>query len=89
VSSRDLSYGWGWVWFIAAFLCLIGLNFAAGQSELLAVVVLKSRKLSADAHSAGTLRYQGAAAGETQVYDPTAEGSRPPSGSRPRGCPAA
>jgi modulator of FtsH protease len=26
--GRNLSYGWGWVWFIAAFVCLIGMNFA-------------------------------------------------------------
>ena len=38
--GRDLSYGWGWVWFIAAFLCLIGLNFAVRQSEQLALGVL-------------------------------------------------
>ncbi|HEX2432666.1 MAG TPA: hypothetical protein VHI55_01840, partial [Gaiellaceae bacterium] len=38
--GRDLSYGWGWVWFIAAFLCLIGLNFAARQSEQLALGTL-------------------------------------------------
>ena len=38
--GRDLSYGWGWVWFIAAFLCLIGLNSAVRQSEQLALGVL-------------------------------------------------
>jgi modulator of FtsH protease len=31
--GRDLSYGWGWVLFIAAFGCLIGLNVAAQRSE--------------------------------------------------------
>jgi FtsH-binding integral membrane protein len=38
--GRDLSYGWGRVWFIAAFLCLIGLNFAARHSEQLALGTL-------------------------------------------------
>ena len=38
--GRDLSYGWGRVWFIAAFLCLIGLNSAVRQSEQLALGVL-------------------------------------------------
>jgi len=38
--GRDLSYGWGWVWFIAAFLSLIGLNYAVRQSEQLALTVL-------------------------------------------------
>jgi uncharacterized protein len=38
--GRDLSYGWGWVWFIAAFACLIGLNYAARQSEQLALGAL-------------------------------------------------
>jgi len=38
--GRDLSFGWGWVWFIAAFFCLIGLNFAARQSEQLALGTL-------------------------------------------------
>jgi modulator of FtsH protease len=38
--GRDLSYGWGWVWFIAAFLCLIGLNSAVRRSEQLALALL-------------------------------------------------
>ena len=38
--GRDLSYGWGWAWFIAAFACLIGLNYASRQSEQLALGVL-------------------------------------------------
>jgi len=25
--GRDLSSGWGWIWFIAALLCLVGLNY--------------------------------------------------------------
>jgi len=38
--GRDLSYGWGWAWFIAAFACLIGLNYAVRQSEQVALGVL-------------------------------------------------
>ena len=38
--GRDLSYGWGFVLFIAAFGCLIGLNFAAQRSEPMAVTLL-------------------------------------------------
>ncbi len=38
--GRDLSYGWGFVWFIAAFGALIGLNFAAQRSEQLAIGLL-------------------------------------------------
>jgi len=38
--GRDMSYGWGWAWFIAAFVCLLAINFAAGHSEQLAVGLL-------------------------------------------------
>ena len=38
--GRDLSYGWGLGLFIAAFACLIGLNFAARRSEGLAITLL-------------------------------------------------
>jgi len=38
--GRNMSPGWGWAWFIASFLCLIGLNVAVRQSEQLAVAVL-------------------------------------------------
>jgi FtsH-binding integral membrane protein len=31
-AGRDLSYGWAFVGFIAAFACLIGMNFTARQS---------------------------------------------------------
>ena len=30
--GRSLSYGWGWVWFIAAFGCLIGMRFAVRRT---------------------------------------------------------
>jgi FtsH-binding integral membrane protein len=38
--GRDLSYGWGWVLFIASFGCLIGLNVAAHRSEGAAIALL-------------------------------------------------
>jgi len=38
--GRDLSYGWGWVFFIAAFACLFGLNVAAQRSEQVAITLL-------------------------------------------------
>jgi modulator of FtsH protease len=31
--GRDLPYGLGFVWFIAAFACLIGMNFAVRRSR--------------------------------------------------------
>jgi FtsH-binding integral membrane protein len=38
--GRDLSYSLGWVWFIAAFACLIGMNFAVRRSQQLTVILL-------------------------------------------------
>jgi modulator of FtsH protease len=38
--GRDLSYGWGFVFFIASFGCLIGLNVAAQRSEGMAITLL-------------------------------------------------
>jgi len=38
--GRDLSYGWGFVAYIASFGLLIGLNFAASRSEQLAIGLL-------------------------------------------------
>ena len=38
--GRDLSEGWAFVWFIIAFACLIGMNFAVRRSAGLAVVLL-------------------------------------------------
>jgi FtsH-binding integral membrane protein len=34
--GRHLTYGWGWVAFIAAFICLFAMRFAARQSGSLA-----------------------------------------------------
>jgi FtsH-binding integral membrane protein len=38
--GRDLAYGWGWAFFIAAFACLLGLNAAAQRSEQAAIALL-------------------------------------------------
>jgi FtsH-binding integral membrane protein len=38
--ARDLPYGWGWVWFIAALICLVGINAATRRSETFAVGLL-------------------------------------------------
>jgi uncharacterized protein len=38
--GRDLSYGWGFVAYIASFALLLGLNFAASRSEQLAIGLL-------------------------------------------------
>ena len=38
--GRDLPYGLGFVWFIAAFACLIGMNFAVRRSRQLTVALL-------------------------------------------------
>src|SRR6201997_2710845 len=38
--GRNLSEGWAFVWFIIAFACLIGMNFAVRRSAGLSVVLL-------------------------------------------------
>ena len=38
--GRNMSNGAGFLWFLAAFACLIGLNFAAQRSEQLAIGLL-------------------------------------------------
>jgi uncharacterized protein len=38
--GRNLSEGWAFVWFIIAFACLIGMNFAVRRSTGLSVVLL-------------------------------------------------
>jgi FtsH-binding integral membrane protein len=38
--GRDMSQGAGWLWFIAALGCLIGMNFAIRASEQLAIGLL-------------------------------------------------
>ncbi len=38
--GRNLSYGLGFLWFIAAFICLIAMNFAVRRSQQLTVALL-------------------------------------------------
>jgi uncharacterized protein len=38
--GRDIPYMWGWLFFIASFGCLIGINVAAGHAESLALGLL-------------------------------------------------
>jgi len=38
--GRDMSYRWGWVWFIAAIATLFGIQFAVRSSEQLAIFFL-------------------------------------------------
>ncbi len=38
--GRNMSYQAGWLWFIAGFACLIGMNFAVRRSEQLAIFLL-------------------------------------------------
>jgi modulator of FtsH protease len=38
--GRDLSYGWGWLFWIASFLCLIGVNVVVQRSEQAAITLL-------------------------------------------------
>jgi uncharacterized protein len=39
-AGRGLSYGLGWIWFIAAFVCLIAMNFAVRKSQQLTIALL-------------------------------------------------
>src|SRR5690348_18494996 len=38
--GRHLSEGWAFVWFIAAFVCLIAMNFTVRRSATLSAVLL-------------------------------------------------
>jgi modulator of FtsH protease len=38
--GRDIAYQWGWLFFIAAFALLLGINFVAQRSETAAVTML-------------------------------------------------
>jgi FtsH-binding integral membrane protein len=59
--GRDLSYGWGWLLFIAAFGCLIAMNFAVQRSEGLAVALLFGFGLLIGVATAPTLSYYASA----------------------------
>jgi FtsH-binding integral membrane protein len=55
--GRDLSYGWGFVAYIASFALLIGINFAVSRSEQLAVGLLFGFGLLVGVGTAPTIAY--------------------------------
>jgi modulator of FtsH protease len=55
--GRDISYGWGFVLFLAAFGVLIGLNVAVRRSERLAVTLLFGFGVLMGLATAPTLAY--------------------------------
>src|SRR6476620_2079282 len=55
--GRDLSYGWGFVAYIASFALLIGLNFAASRSEQLAIGLLFGFGVLVGVGTAPTIAY--------------------------------
>jgi uncharacterized protein len=55
--GRDLSYGWGWVFWIAGFGALIGLNFVAARSEGAAITLLFGFGVLIGLATAPTLSY--------------------------------
>jgi modulator of FtsH protease len=55
--GRDMSYQWGWLWFIASFICLLGLNTAAQRSEQLAITLLLAFGLLIGLATAPTIAY--------------------------------
>jgi FtsH-binding integral membrane protein len=55
--GRDLSYGWGWAFFIAGFVCLIGLNVAAQRSEGAAIGLLFAFGVLLGVATAPTIAY--------------------------------
>src|SRR5262245_51799699 len=55
--GRDISYGWGFVAFGGAFVCLIALNFAIRRSEQLAIGLLFAFGVLMGVATAPTLVY--------------------------------
>lgn len=55
--GRDMSYGWGWLFFIAAFGVLLGINVAVQRSERLAVTLLFGFGVLMGLATAPTLSY--------------------------------
>jgi uncharacterized protein len=55
--GRDLSYGWGFVAFIASFGLLIGINFAVSRSERLAIGLLFGFGVLVGVGTAPTIAY--------------------------------
>jgi len=58
--GRDLTYGWGFVAFIASFGCLLGLNFAVQRSEQLAIGLLFGFGVLVGIGTAPTIAYYAA-----------------------------
>ena len=63
--GRDMSYQLGWLWFIAAFACLIGMNFVTQRSEGIAVAMLFAFGLLIGLAVAPTLSYYASADPQT------------------------
>ena len=63
--GRDMSYQLGWLWFIAAFACLIGMNFVSQRSEGIAVAMLFAFGLLIGLAVAPTLSYYASADPQT------------------------
>jgi modulator of FtsH protease len=55
--GRDMSYGWGWLFFIAAFGVLLAMNVAVQRSEGLAVTLLFGFGILMGLATAPTLSY--------------------------------
>jgi FtsH-binding integral membrane protein len=55
--GRDMSYQLGWIWFIAAFGVLFGMNFAAARSEQLAIGLLFAFGVLVGLATAPTIAY--------------------------------
>ena len=55
--GRNLSSPWGWLWFIAAFGCLIAMNLAAQRSQELTLTLLFGFGLLIGLATAPTLSY--------------------------------
>ena len=59
--GRDIAYQWGWVFFIGAFLLLIGVNLAAQRSEQAAITLLFGFGLLIGLATAPTVAYYASA----------------------------
>jgi FtsH-binding integral membrane protein len=59
--GRDLAYQWGWLWFIAAFACLIAMNFTAQRSQGLTLGLLFGFGVLIGLATAPTLSYYASA----------------------------
>jgi len=55
--GRDMAYQWGWLWFIAALVCLVALNGAVRRSEQLAIGLLLAFGLVMGLATAPTIAY--------------------------------